>query len=495
MRKFLSITALIVAAAVSAERASGVELLGNRGLEESVSPPGWIQMEFITGEPSTPISLSEHVSDGSSPEDPGPNPLGILVRTREGNVGPFMDQNKMINYTLEQTVPTSGVAGNAFTFAGDAFLAVGYSGAVDFLDALSPSDPMGTGTVPSPTETTFEVAFLNATNQVIGTPTVLDLRDGITPDAWQTYMLTTPQAPVGTTQVRVKVAATNIVDNFGGQALNFDQFSLIRSGQTINRLTNGNLNEPGQPADWTLTETPAGVDSGSFIGFAHHATPTNPSGRGLWVRAFVNGDVALEQTVPAQPGGNYTFSAFTAWESNYAGDGDLFPGTTVDNLLEMTFLNASNAVIGSPIVLNLDDAGMNNDEDGGDIDADDWRQFSVMGTAPAGTANVRVGVRVTGLTEVSGPKLSAFYDDFSLQGPATGNASDKDGDGDVDGNDFLLIQRGLGNQYSAADITAWKAAFGATAVGAVGAVPEPTAAVIAATLALCGTALSRKQRA
>jgi hypothetical protein len=492
MRKLLTVTAMMVAAAIGVQRASGVELLGNRGLEESVSPPGWIQMEFITGE-NTPISLSEHVVIGASPEDMEPNPLGIFIRAREGNTGPFADQNKMINYTLEQTV--FGSPGATYTLKGDAFLATGYSGAVDFLDPLSPSDPMGTGTVPSPTETTFEVAFLNASNQVIGTPSVLDLRDGIIPDLWQTYMLTTPQSPAGTTQVRVKIAATNIVDNFGGQALNFDQFSLVRGTQTIDRLTNGNLNTPGQPADWTLTETPAGADTGSFIGFAHHATATNPSGRGLWVRAFETGEAKLEQTVPAMAGGAYTFSAFTVWETGYNGDSDMFPDTLTDTFLEMTFLNGSGDPIGSTLSLDLDAAGMNNDDDGGNIEPEDWRQFSLMGTAPAGTASVRVGVRATNLMDSTVDPQSIFFDDFSLDGPAAGNASDKDGDGDVDGNDFLLIQRGLGGQYSAADIAAWKAAFPATAVGAIGAVPEPTGTVIASMFLLIGAALTRRRTA
>jgi hypothetical protein len=161
----------------------------------------------------------------------------------------------------------------------------------------------------------------------------------------------------------------------------------------------------------------------------------------------------------------------------------------------MTFLNSTGSAIGSTLQLDLDAAGMNNDDDGGNIEPEDWRQFSLMGTAPAGTASVRVGVRATNLTDSMVNPQSIFFDDFSLDGPATGNASDKDGDGDVDGSDFLLIQRGLGVQYSAADLAAWKAAFPEQAVGAVGAVPEPAAAVIAATLALCGTALSRKRRA
>jgi hypothetical protein len=60
---------------------------------------------------------------------------------------------------------------------------------------------------------------------------------------------------------------------------------------------------------------------------------------------------------------------------------------------------------------------------------------------------------------------------------ATGQASpgDFDVDGDVDGNDYLVWQRGLGTTYDAADLADWKASYGATAVAASGAVPEPAA--------------------
>src|SRR5688500_1827616 len=99
MRKFVTITAALAASIglFGIQRASAVELLGNGNLEESVSPPGWIQTETITGMPGTPIALSEHVFDGHSEFDLAENPLGILVRTRSGNTGAFMDQNKMIN--------------------------------------------------------------------------------------------------------------------------------------------------------------------------------------------------------------------------------------------------------------------------------------------------------------------------------------------------------------------------------------------------------------
>ena len=58
---------------------------------------------------------------------------------------------------------------------------------------------------------------------------------------------------------------------------------------------------------------------------------------------------------------------------------------------------------------------------------------------------------------------------------------DFDGDGDVDGNDFLVWQRGFGTTYDATDLAVWESNYGsvslvAAATGSAAAVPEPTSA-------------------
>jgi len=80
--------------------------------------------------------------------------------------------------------------------------------------------------------------------------------------------------------------------------------------------------------------------------------------------------------------------------------------------------------------------------------------------------------------------------------PGTFNTStpsaDFDHDGDVDGNDFLVWQRGFGAEFDATDLANWRSQFGSiTATAAVGAVPEPAslvlfAFVLAATPLLAG---------
>jgi hypothetical protein len=86
------------------------------------------------------------------------------------------------------------------------------------------------------------------------------------------------------------------------------------------------------------------------------------------------------------------------------------------------------------------------------------------------------------------------------------NNADFDDDGDVDGQDFLVWQRGLGTATGAeledgdansdgvvdgADLSVWQNSFGNG--GAVGVIPEPTSAAIAC-LALAGLALIGRDR-
>jgi len=84
-----------------------------------------------------------------------------------------------------------------------------------------------------------------------------------------------------------------------------------------------------------------------------------------------------------------------------------------------------------------------------------------------------------------------------VAGPGTGPAArpgDFDSDGDVDGNDFLVWQRGVGTTHNAATLATWKANFGMTgAEAAAGAVPEP-ASLGLALLALGAVRAARRVR-
>ena len=104
----------------------------------------------------------------------------------------------------------------------------------------------------------------------------------------------------------------------------------------------------------------------------------------MWLKAFSGSlldpsDATLSQTLSATPGGDYTFSAWSRWETNYSGGLASISGqpSPTQTLLELAFLDASSAVIGTPTTVNLKTAGQLNDGT--------WREFSVNGEAPVGT--------------------------------------------------------------------------------------------------------------
>jgi hypothetical protein len=102
-----------------------------------------------------------------------------------------------------------------------------------------------------------------------------------------------------------------------------------------------------------------------------------------------------------------------------------------------------------------------------------YEPYSFEFDVPDGVAVVNVGFRVFDQT-LNVPTTGGYLiDDVSLLREPDTPLADFDMDMDVDGNDLLLIQRGLGMTTTAQDISNWKAAFGLD--GGVTAVPEPAA--------------------
>jgi hypothetical protein len=86
-----------------------------------------------------------------------------------------------------------------------------------------------------------------------------------------------------------------------------------------------------------------------------------------------------------------------------------------------------------------------------------------------------------------------YLDNF--QGTSPGIPGDFDHDGDVDGRDFLIWQRGGSPApLSSADLATWKSNYGYGALAAVNSVPEPSSALIAWGMIVLGLNSQRRKR-
>jgi hypothetical protein len=484
---------------LSQASASATEVLNNGGLELSTGPYAWTLTQSITGMPGAPISASEQLDAAqewvTNPLDtPG---LGLFLKPQSGNEGDYQDQNKAVNVSLTQTVNFgASAAGRTYTFTAHSFV---QAAASNILTTLYPDSP--SGAIASPTQTYFELAFLNSSNAVLGTPATVDLRADPTTEAWRSQFVSAT-APAGTTKIRVSAVANNMVASCvsscpAGQDVYFDNFTL-RDGNvpTLERLApnlpdaatsgySGNLNSIAAPTFWSIEKT--SQDNIQFSSASYARNTNNPASNiGMWLRSFAGGDAKILQTVPAAAGGQYTFSAFSKWETGYA-SGNPFPPTgqpRTSTFLTMEFLDNANAVIGTQTLDLCQDPGTS----GCTLQQNDgvWRQFSFNATAPAGTVNVRVSAGAANMYNTAVNPQSAMFDDFSLTTVSVGVPGDYNGNGIVDAADYVLWRKGgpLQNEVdtpgtvNSADYTAWRARFGNISGSGSGnllaaAVPEP----------------------
>lgn len=432
------------------------DVLLNGGLEDSAGPAGWNLTQTLTVAPTGDynsngvVDAADYVAWRNDPATFGGSPggydtwranfgstgggggaanavehldfanqpaaaegqLGLYIRPFAGNYGVNEGLNGKVSVVLQQTYPFGpSAAGRTYTFTGYSYFQLAASNNIDTLFEDSPS-----GAVPSPTQTYFELAFLNASDQVLGTPTRLDLPKNraadTLPDAWQQHTLAA-LAPAGTTKIRVKAAAIDMVASCttvcpAGQDVYFDNFTL-RDGNvpSLERLTNGNLDTPGAPTAWTLVKSAQDNVQFSTADYARHSGNV-----GMWLRSFNGGDAQIEQTVAGVAGQQYQFSGWSKWETGYSGAD---PFSTTQSFMKVEFLDGSNAVIGSPVNLDLRTVQINDGT---------WRQLTApTATAPVGTAKVRVSAGATGMANSGINPQSAMLDDFALiqVGAGTGN--------------------------------------------------------------------------
>jgi hypothetical protein len=162
-----------------------------------------------------------------------------------------------------------------------------------------------------------------------------------------------------------------------------------------NILSNGTLDATSvssqvlaTPTGWTVNASRAISgpfnDGASSEGFANVA---DPGGQGLFFKAFqgnlANGNITVHffQDNPGTPGLQYTLTGYAGAEANYSG---LIPGSPTRSEFAVEFLDAGSSVIGGS-VLDLRAAGLGT-PNGNPFG---YAQYTVMATAPAGTASVR----------------------------------------------------------------------------------------------------------
>jgi hypothetical protein len=341
------------------------------------------------------------------------------------------------NARLTQTVPA--VAGETYTFQGTSTFEDNYSGFVNTLGNESPF-----GQIPSPTTTAFRLEFLDAGGAIIGTPASLDLKTEQFPGFPIVHSPLVAQAPAGTANVRVVAEALNMAwngaagTNGAAQSAFFNDFSLKNATNPgTDLLTNGDLNQgPPDALDfWNQVETPATqveILRTPIEPFSNH---TPGGSRGVWLSAFFGAhpdfedtpvDGTISQTVTAVAGGAYTFSGWTKFESNYSGGVDTInaasPGTFANQTsptqteIKLEFLDINSVVIGSAVIdakaarRLLSPTGNANDNI--------WYQHTLQAVAPANTVFARLTAQMLdGVFNVN-PGQSAFFDDFSLDGPS-----------------------------------------------------------------------------
>ncbi len=93
----------------------------------------------------------------------------------------------------------------------------------------------------------------------------------------------------------------------------------------------------------------------------------------------------------------------------------------------------------------------------------------------------------------AGLPMLGVWDDVTASVISTGVPSDFDDDGDVDGADFLEIQREFGTTTTSQDIIDWQSNYGPMPLSAVSSVPEPSTLTLACgLLLLCRTGGRRR---
>jgi hypothetical protein len=401
--------------------------------------------DFLTWQRNQGVMSGALPSQGDTGAEPDGKIDGDDLATWKFNYG---KSPLKVNARLSQTVPAS--PGAEYNFQGTALFEDNYSGFVTTLGSESPF-----GQIPSPTNTTFRMEFLDSSGAVIGTPSTKDLRTEVTFPGFP--VVTNPitaTAPAGTVNVRVVAQATDMVYNGtassmgASQSAFFNDFNLYTSANAgQNLLTNGDLNAgvPDALDFWNQQEgpDPPGADFDAqdqilrtpIASFSNH---TPGGSRGVWLSAFF-GDAGpshadwsstpvtgtISQDAQIVGGGDYTFSGWTKFEANYSGGVNTLSASSpqgavpspTDTVIKLEFLNVDKSQVLSTATIDVRAARQLLSPTGNAND-NQWYQHVLEAVAPADARWARLTAQMAHGVFNTDPGQSAFFDDFSLQGPA-----------------------------------------------------------------------------
>lgn len=270
--------------------------------------------------------------------------------------------------------------------------------------------------------------------------------------------------------------------------LSVDSVSLTRlnTSKGTNLVSNGGFSADGETfifdpiTDWTpfnqTRVSPEAGDSGDGDGFA--------------LKTFQAGNANFDASgafrdVPVTAGDELSFSvdALTLSGDSIAGNDQQFAEVWV------RFEDAGGDVLAQRTGVIFDSG------DPGGLTEDVWHTITLEATAPAGAVNANIQLaHVSNFVPPVGVLAGAiFWDNVQLNVLSVDSTpGDFDGDGDVDGDDFLEWQRTDGTPGGLAD---WQANYGTgTLASAVSAVPEPSSAllVLASLMALGASRLKSR---
>ena len=187
--------------------------------------------------------------------------------------------------------------------------------------------------------------------------------------------------------------------------------------------------QPGSPAvddtalGWTLIPGIQRAPFANHTGNVDPALKASPAGLSMWVKSFIPTGGRVEQAVNINSGSNYSFSNWVFFEPNYPTlvGGDPTDPTSVPAIkltVGIEWFDGSGVAVGTPSTRVIDNADTTTF--GGPTPqfvANRWQQVAFNAIAPAGAATAKVfGSWING---GGGQQISAFLDDFVMDGPGS----------------------------------------------------------------------------